>query len=320
MNSSGSNKVNTSRNIPVLIAVITGVAGLLGTGVGALIQGFNETKLEQQKFESNLIFKALEPKDPEARVKYLIFLLDAGLVKSLNVEKIRSLAKDPTRIPRSVPDLNMDSSADFVGSEEAAPGSIEVTTPGKWNSWGSGDSVYATSREYNDGRVLAFGHDDILGISDNNRDILKKSFEWLSGSSNTDMILFSSGHCEWVPVKYPSKAQKLFTALEGWGYKTKSLPGTITKEQLKGASVLVIGNAWGDLTSSEIVVIENFVSNGGGLLAAGLGWSWINYSAEDGFICVGKNQNQDIKDLSTYPMNRIVGPYGIRWTSEAVQK
>lgn len=103
-----SNKESTSNvkekaiaHAPIIIALITAISGLLGTGLGVMIQGINHTNLERQKFEANLILKALEPSDPEGRADYLKFLVDAGLVKNLDEAKIRNLAEKPEQLPRS---------------------------------------------------------------------------------------------------------------------------------------------------------------------------------------------------------------------------
>jgi GUN4-like len=105
-----SNKENKSSDLktsPIIITtILSAIFGLLGTGIGAMIQGFNQTSLEQQKFESNLILKALEPKIQGERAKYLIFLVKAGLVKNLNQDSIKELAEDPLNLPRSNPLLS----------------------------------------------------------------------------------------------------------------------------------------------------------------------------------------------------------------------
>lgn len=84
----------------IIIAVISAIAGLLGSGIAAVIQGLNQASLEQQKFESSLILKALEPKSQDERAKYLIFLVDTGLVKNLNQNGIIKVAKNAESIPQ----------------------------------------------------------------------------------------------------------------------------------------------------------------------------------------------------------------------------
>ncbi|MFZ5448285.1 MAG: M15 family metallopeptidase [Thermodesulfobacteriota bacterium] len=80
---------------PLILAIV----GLIGTGIGASVQGFWTTKLERQKFESSLILKALETSDQQKAAKSLKFLVDAGLIPSLNAKRIENLAKDPEKLP-----------------------------------------------------------------------------------------------------------------------------------------------------------------------------------------------------------------------------
>src|SRR5262249_52376366 len=71
---------------PLVIGALTAAFGLLGTGVGAVLQGYWNTQLERQKFESVLIQKALEQKNRDEAAKSLIFDIKAGLIQSLNAE------------------------------------------------------------------------------------------------------------------------------------------------------------------------------------------------------------------------------------------
>lgn len=84
---------------PLLAAALTAIVGLLGAGVGAALSGYWNTKLERSKFEFTLIQKALELKDRREAAKNLKFLVDAGVIQSLDSGKISSLADDPTSLP-----------------------------------------------------------------------------------------------------------------------------------------------------------------------------------------------------------------------------
>jgi hypothetical protein len=88
---------------PIIIAVFSTFFGLIGTGIGAALQGYNATALERHKFEATLIQKALEPENEQERAKKLLFLVNAGLLKQLNESKIREIAQDPSQIPKFSP-------------------------------------------------------------------------------------------------------------------------------------------------------------------------------------------------------------------------
>jgi hypothetical protein len=80
---------------PLILAVVA----LLGTGIGAAVQGFWNTDLERKKFESSLILKSLETTDKKQAANNLLFLVNAGLVASLDNNKIKELANDPKNLP-----------------------------------------------------------------------------------------------------------------------------------------------------------------------------------------------------------------------------
>ena len=84
---------------PVLLGVVSAIFGILGTGVGAALQGYWNTQLERQKFESGLIDRAMESGDSNRAAKLLLFLVDADLIKGLNAGKIRQYADDPESLP-----------------------------------------------------------------------------------------------------------------------------------------------------------------------------------------------------------------------------
>lgn len=85
---------------PVLVTLFSALFGLLGTGLGALIQGREAAALEQRRFESALILDALKPQDEKERARRLIFLVDSGLVERLNKKGIEERAQEPEKLPR----------------------------------------------------------------------------------------------------------------------------------------------------------------------------------------------------------------------------
>jgi hypothetical protein len=94
-----SERKNIFFTSPLIVAGLTAVFGLLAAGVGAALQGYWNTKLERSKFEFTLIQKALEIKDKREAAKNLKFLVDAGVIQSLDGGKIASLADKPESLP-----------------------------------------------------------------------------------------------------------------------------------------------------------------------------------------------------------------------------
>jgi hypothetical protein len=85
---------------PLLIGCVTAVAGLIGTGIGAILQGNATYNLERQKFEYSLIQNALKAPNQEDAAKQLVFLVDTGVINSLDSNRLRSIAKtNPGDIP-----------------------------------------------------------------------------------------------------------------------------------------------------------------------------------------------------------------------------
>jgi hypothetical protein len=95
---------------PLLIGLASAIFGLIGTGVGAALQGYSNFQLERQKFDTNfqlerqkfeftLIQKALDLKNREEAATQLIFLVDSGVIKSLDGGKIRKRANQPNSLP-----------------------------------------------------------------------------------------------------------------------------------------------------------------------------------------------------------------------------
>ena len=66
---------------PVAATVLVAFVGLLGSAVGAFLQGQSNLSLEQQKFESALISKAIEPENENERAQRLVFYTKLGLIR-----------------------------------------------------------------------------------------------------------------------------------------------------------------------------------------------------------------------------------------------
>lgn len=157
------------------------------------------------------------------------------------------------------------------------------------------------ARGYGSGRVILVGHSGLLsqsglGIFDNAQ-FMKNMLEWLK-QTNALQIAYTTGHGEWA------NALPLQQLLTNTPPPISASPAPITKDSLNEVSVLIVGNAWGEFSTQEVEAIRQFVQNGGGLLLAGLGWSWIAY-----------NSDATIED---YPMHKIASPFGGRWFTHTI--
>lgn len=216
-----------------------------------------------------------------------------------------------------------------VVSKQAAPGEIQFVDGAGWMPLiKKNQRTFAAARTYQKGRVLAAGHDDFLVLgaktsyakssyAQQHRELLKRAFFWLEESVEPRDVVIATGHCEWEPTR--TRIGLTVNMLGDESVPVRQYAGTINDAALEGTGILVVGNAWGDYLPEEVDSIEKFVRNGGGLLMVGLGWSWHDYSAKETHQCKGKNAQQDIKDLKTYPMNVIGKKFGIEWTNKALQ-
>lgn len=84
---------------PLLLGVASAMFGILGTGVGAILQGYWDSQLERQKFESTLILDALKAPTETEKAKGLLFLVGSGLVSGLNGPEIEKQAATPAQLP-----------------------------------------------------------------------------------------------------------------------------------------------------------------------------------------------------------------------------
>lgn len=66
---------------PGLVAILIAVIGILGTAIGAYLQGINNQKLHERKHDSDIIVKGLNLESNEKRREYLHFAAKLGLFK-----------------------------------------------------------------------------------------------------------------------------------------------------------------------------------------------------------------------------------------------
>ncbi|MGH2568560.1 MAG: hypothetical protein ACRDGA_09490, partial [Bacteroidota bacterium] len=147
------------------------------------------------------------------------------------------------------------------------------------------------------GRVIAYGHDGFLSNSDlnlyHNRIFGLNVMQWLDGQDRK-RVLFAEGHSEWV-----RSTIAFVDTLRSRGYVVEATGSKIDLVTLSQHGVLVVGDAWGDFTASELSAIDSFVEAGGGLLMMGLGWSWEPYNPG--------------RTLDDYPMNKLGRYFNIRY-------
>jgi len=208
------------------------------------------------------------------------------------------------------------------------------------------NKIVAMYRYYDSGVVLAMGYDHILSPPDphidhalaakvllRTQEIITAIFDEILSKTISDEILskktvfVSSGHGEVITIKdesSPYKLDHIAETLESSRYTIEDIKKPIDTK-LSKENILIVGNAWGNFEDKEIEAVRNFVSEGGSLFVVGQTWSWAIYNFEpkgfnqeykkDDSIINGQDQNK----ISTYPMNKLVKPYGMFFTQNVVK-
>lgn len=86
--------------------IIAGVFAVAGAGAGAAFTGFSQVELAKQKFNSDLVIKALESGDATQRLQSLQLLVETNLIKDPDVRQgVRDYAKSREAKPETIPQV-----------------------------------------------------------------------------------------------------------------------------------------------------------------------------------------------------------------------
>lgn len=158
---------------------------------------------------------------------------------------------------------------------------------------------FAVSAEYQNGRVMAIGHEGLLTNNSisyfDNETFALNAMAWLKAGSNLQVTLKNG----WLNTGNTGTLQ---TALSNNGYGFNGLSSSINSAALANTDILILGNDWNGqqaYSAAELSAIQQFVASGGGLLIMGLGWSWPG-------------------SLSDYPMNSVANIFGIAYQTNII--
>jgi conflict system STAND superfamily ATPase len=167
----------------------------------------------------------------------------------------------------------------------------------------SSPALVAASQDGN-GRVAALGHEWLLSdVGPPYRDnavFISNLVGWLDVKKRRKVV-YTTGHREWFLARGVNDLVGLLSQRQ---FTVRALPGALASPDLADSSVLIIGNAWGDFRNDEIMAVQSYVQGGGGLLLAGLGWSWLGYNPG--------------KTMDDYPMTKMAKPYDIIWLDSVI--
>src|SRR5690348_1686622 len=85
------------------VVLITGMLALFGTVAGGVVNGYWNSKVASEDFQSKLILRALEPVDKDQRKSSLEFLLKANLLSNDQIKAGLEQALQQDIIPHFAP-------------------------------------------------------------------------------------------------------------------------------------------------------------------------------------------------------------------------
>ncbi|HWD21456.1 MAG TPA: hypothetical protein VHB20_19475, partial [Verrucomicrobiae bacterium] len=161
-------------------------------------------------------------------------------------------------------------------------------------------SRFIMARTYGAGRIVMLGHEGFFGDDSANRydntRFLANTLNWLdNGGSKT--LFISQGHQEWLA--YNNRSTWLRQVAVSNGFSVVSSGAPMNVNLLNSSSVLILGNAWSPFSQTEIDEVGTYVANGGGLVIAGLGWSWLSAATNH--------------TMQNYPMQPMANQFAATW-------
>ncbi|HMB73685.1 MAG TPA: ATP-binding protein, partial [Gammaproteobacteria bacterium] len=188
-----------------------------------------------------------------------------------------------------------------------------------WELVADEDAPFVIARPYGEGRVMAIGHEALLTYVEpefGDAFFLDVALTWLGGSDNA-RIVFSDGHNETLPWYHETPWLALLDRLRNQDYETELIADFAVPGALDEAGMIVVANAWLPFEPAEIDAIVDFVDDGGGLLAAGLGWSWVQIGWPEWLESIRNAdptaESDAVRALDNYPMNQLMAPFGMQW-------
>ena len=154
------------------------------------------------------------------------------------------------------------------------------------------------------GRIVVAGHDAVLSAADKGgySAFLEMTSKWLLGEQKQGRVIVLADGDRKSPTL--AKLAKNLATLK-YEHTIKS-----SFDDLSDAGMLIVANRHQDFTDDEIQAIKDFIARGGGMLAVGVGWSWIESKA-------AKGKAPHTPD--NYPMNRLMDGFGARWNDKKIE-
>lgn len=157
------------------------------------------------------------------------------------------------------------------------------------------EAAVVAAAEFGKGRVVAYGHTGYCEAPDvgQTRILIRNAIAWagrveVSAVETIEIVALDGG---WAK------------GLNEMGLKARE-PGKDWRANLANAKVICMGQ--GSRSMDEIQALKHYVRDGGGVLAAGLGWGWLQLNPQ--------------KTLAQHPLNEIFGEMGVMWADDTLDR
>lgn len=150
------------------------------------------------------------------------------------------------------------------------------------------------------GRLAAVPHDGYFGKEMEKGDtirLIQNLLKWTAGIPAREKTIHIGLRRQNYLKNEFQKVKQAYVDLDGRDWTQK----------LSQCDTIIVGTH--NLSDAEVTALLRYVRNGGGIIAAGLGWAWQGYSAKP-----GQTLAED------FPGNRIFSKAGICWTSGTADK
>ena len=285
-----------------LFTVVLAIVALVAFGFGGIawkMRGAAETK----RVEAELAQSDAE----QARTKAVVAQGDAEQARSKAVQaqkKNERLTRELLRQMFQVALRRFLESLDQVGVDSGELAIDEHWTP----LLERGGQVFAAANVVEGGgRLVAAGSDAVLSEVDEHGDslFLEITVRWLLRDQAKRGVA--------IVTQQPSNYERLEILrrnLSALGYDYALDPPLVSLADDESTGILIIDNRqWSEFRPEEVDAVEALVRRGGGLLAVGSGQSWLAREPSEG---------QSAPTLDNYPMNQIMGRFGIHWSEASI--
>lgn len=175
---------------------------------------------------------------------------------------------------------------------------------------------------YGLGKVMAVAHGGAISSATSEGELfIGPALAWTGLYHVDPKVYYSVGHCEIVTDSEFNEFSLPLEAIRSWEYQIEPMANLLDLSALDPISeevILIIGNAWSAFSEEEINAVADFVNEGGGLLMAGLAWSWRDFSGvpqEFNPCTFNAHDNPEIPSTDVYPMNALGAAFGIKWNN-----